>query len=363
MGEIAAELARRGHDVTILCQSGSAAAEGVKVRTLGRGGAFRTMAIRAFANAVRGEIREGRYDVVHATLPVPEASIYQPRGGTIPGQAAAKRRMKGPAAALLSRATMPLNPARALSWCLEKAIVSDTKTVCLCVSELVRQEFVQYYGRTENVRVVYSGVEVPSVTDQQRQQWRERLREKWGADGETTVFLSVAENFELKGVPETIAAFGQFVRQGVDKARLVLAGGRELAPYRRLADKSGVAGQVVFESHVEDVFPLYSAADAVVLLSWQDACSRVILEAIRWGVPSVTTRYNGAAELLARGGGRVIESPRDTLAAVAAMAELADPARRLAMADACRKAADFVSMKRQVDELEAVYRSVSAKKP
>jgi glycosyltransferase involved in cell wall biosynthesis len=104
---------------------------------------------------------------------------------------------------------------------------------------------------------------------------------------------------------------------------------------------------------------LYSAADAVVLLSWQDACSRVILEAIRWRLASLTTRFNGAAELLARGAGKVVESPRDRAAVVAAMERLADPSRRREMSAACREIADFVGVARHVDELEGIYREVA----
>jgi glycosyltransferase involved in cell wall biosynthesis len=86
----------------------------------------------------------------------------------------------------------------------------------------------------------------------------------------------------------------------------------------------------------------------------------VVLEATRWGVPSITTAYNGAAEVMADGAGIVVPSPRDLPAIVAAMDELADPARRAACADVCRRKADDLSMDRHVDQLLAAYAEAPA---
>ena len=95
-----------------------------------------------------------------------------------------------------------------------------------------------------------------------------------------------------------------------------------------------------------------------MLLSWYDPCSRVVLEATRWSVPSITTVYNGAAEVLARGAGLVVSSPADTDAVIRAMCELAEPARRAARARACMDVAGRLGMDRYVDELLAAYEEV-----
>ena len=359
VAEIAAGLARRGHGVSVLCRSGSLDSPGVEVVALGSAGATRAGRARSFAKAVTEAARREAYDVLHATLPVPGANVYQPRGGTIPALLAAKARRAGALGRLWQRIALPLNRARRLAWKFEKRIVADPGVACLAVSQLVAEEFALYYGRRENVHVVYGGVAVPCVDAEGRASWRAQWRRRWGAADEDVVFVCAATNFELKGVGETVEAFAEFctARTG---AWLVIVGGGSAGPHRRAAERLGVGERVLFEEPVANVFPLYSAADAVVLLSWQDACSRVVLEALRWGLPSLTTRYNGAAELLARGAGKVVESPRDRAAVVAALAELADPARRAVMADACRAEADFACNERQVDELERIYREVAA---
>jgi glycosyltransferase involved in cell wall biosynthesis len=105
-----------------------------------------------------------------------------------------------------------------------------------------------------------------------------------------------------------------------------------------------------------DIFEWYSAADACILLSWYDACSRVVLEAVRWGLPCITTRFNGAAEILqSSGGGVVVDSPRDQGGVLAALDAMQDPERRLAFSRACIAAGERLSMDRHVDGLLKAY--------
>lgn len=359
VAQIAVELAARGHDVTILCQEGELDSPGVETLDLGRAGATRAQQLAGFVRAVAGAIQRERYDIVHATLAVPGANVYQPRGGTVPGLRAARERMAAcPVCRLWGRLTFPLNRARMLAWTHERRLAADAKVTCVAVSRMLADEFAAYYGRRENVAVVYNGVTVPKLDEAQRSAWRRQWRSRWNAPETAPVFLCVAHNFALKGVPETVAAFAAFLsgrKQGdpAAQAHLVIVGGdRPGRDLRAAADR--LSGRVTFEPAVEDVFPLYSAAEAVVLLSWQDACSRTVLEALRWGVPSLTTRYNGAHEILGEAG-VVIDSPRDTGAAAAGLADLADPVSRQKMVAACREKADFAGMKRQVDELVRVY--------
>ena len=388
VAEIAAALAGRGHAVTVICQRGQRPPAGVELLEMGSRGLGRAAQLRNFAVAVERAVRRHRCDVVHATLPIPAANVYQPRGGTAPGRLAARRQLLAPARRLASRLAGPLNLARRAYADLERQVLADHRIACLCVSGVVAEELAVYYGRRENVRVVYSGVDVPDASAQQRQAWRRQWRQRWGASDAETLLLCPAHNFAVKGVAPLIEALARGTgvsprSTGVSsvcitgvppvdcRLGLVVVGNDVAWPYRRLARRLGVGSRVTFEKGVDDIFPLYSAADAVALLSWQDACSRVVLEAMRWGVPSLTTRQNGAHELLVGNvvthdvtaapapGGLVVESPDDA-AVPAALAELCDPARRAALAEGCRQRSALASMKRQVDELCRAYELVAA---
>jgi len=245
---------------------------------------------------------------------------------------------------------------RLVSQKMEREIAADPKVLCLAVSKLVAEEFEHYYERKDRVKVIYNGVDVPDGCCPERAKWRERRRGQLGVGPDDLVLLSVANNFALKGVAESIVGFARWNRRGRGDcgARLVIVGRGATKAYRRLAGKEGVGGQVIFVGPTEVTFEWYAAADACVLLSWYDPCSRVILEAIRWGIPSVTTAYNGASEVLGEGG-IVVSSPKDTEAVVKALDKLADPQLRAEMVEACLTKAGQLSKERHVDELLEAY--------
>jgi UDP-glucose:(heptosyl)LPS alpha-1,3-glucosyltransferase len=107
------------------------------------------------------------------------------------------------------------------------------------------------------------------------------------------------------------------------------------------------------------VWGLYHAADACVLASYYDPCSRVVLEALSAGLPCVTTRYNGAADVIEEGdNGYVVESPDDVSALADRMALLLDGTRRRRMGEAGLALREEVSMARHAREMLVLYEEV-----
>ena len=350
--EIASALAARGCDVDVVCMTGGDGPAGVNVVALKPWGLGRTHRFRRFVAAARRRCAAGGYDVTHAMFPLPGAAVYQIRGGTLPAQREAYLRLRG-ATELLGRLAWPLNRLRALQGRLEARVMRDPAARILPVSAMVAGEVRTHYRREARVRVVGNGVAVPAVDDARRAAWRREVRGAWGLVDGDVALVCPAVNFELKGVGPLIDAFERGGRRpGGEALKLILLGPQ---PRRR----RGVDGEKVrVVGTVPNIWPVYAAADAVVLLSWYDACSRVVLEAVAMGVPCVTTRFNGAADLLADGAGRVVAGPHAADEVVDALLALADPAARAAAAAACAPLAERVTMKRHVDELMAVYAEV-----
>ncbi|MCY2926218.1 MAG: glycosyltransferase family 4 protein [Planctomycetota bacterium] len=355
-GQIAAALAARGHEVTLLCQDARWEHAGVAVRALGRRGLLRTPRLRHFVQAVQHEAASGAYDVVHATLPIPGANVYQPRSGTMPAQAAASLRRRPWALRWLVRTAMSCRVHRRYLARLEAQLVRQTPCLLLPVSEMVAREFAEYYGRTEGVQVVMNAANVPAVDEQTWSHWRQKARYLMGAGPGSTVFLTVAKNFELKGVAELIRAFARWYHAARNPdAYLVIVGQEHPEGYQRHAGLRDVGSRVVFAGPTAEIERWYAACDACVLLSWYDPCSRVILEALRYGIPCLTTAYNGAAEVLAGGAGVVIASPADAKGIVAGLADLHDASARERRRGACLAAGETLSIDRHVTELLAAY--------
>ena len=320
LAEIAQGLAAYDCDVTILCQSANWDAVGVRVHTLGRQPKRRVSRLREFIHAVQGHVAGERYDIVHTTLPVPGADIYQLHSGTMPGQQAANLRRRTAWGRAFSRIARPYNSHRRCLLHLEQEVLRSTSQLCLPVSQLILRELKTYYRREQNVHVVFNGVVIPELTPSERQDWRRHERQKLGLLSDQPLFIAVATNFELKGITETIDAFAAW-QSGQPKRRkrrsiLAVVGRTRVGPYLRHVKRLGLGSQVKFIPLTSRIHRWWAAADACIHLTWYDPCSRVVLEATRWGVPSTTTAYNGAAEVLRDGAGIVVPGPRHLSAVV-----------------------------------------------
>ncbi len=357
--QIAESLVDRGCDVTVLCRQSHPQTGNVKVIGIARRGRTRRARLAHFLEDVRQAIAADSYQIVHAMLPVLGANIYQPRGGTIPGQIAGSIRRWKRLGWLRKTVFEPWNACRGLLGRQERKLVADPTVTCLAVSQMVAEEFARFYHRREAVRVVYNGVAMPEISPTQRAAWRKQRREELSAADNQTVFLTVAGNLALKGVGESIRALAVWRRSnGGQDSKLVVVGGRKPLRTQRLAERLGVAEDVYFIPPTEDIFSWYAAADACILLSWYDPCSRTVLEAVSMGLPAITTVYNGAAEILSRGAGIVVGAANDTDAVVKALEELSDPQQLAARRDTCQAAAGQVSLTRHVEGLLAAYREV-----
>src|SRR5207247_38210 len=125
-----------------------------------------------------------------------------------------------------------------------------------------------------------------------------------------------------------------------ERFRLLVVGSPRLAGYRRLARRLGIEKQVRFLGPRKDVHHCFFAADFLVHPTFYDPCSLVVLEALACGLPVVTSRYNGASELLSpRRDGYVISDPHDHAELAWSMEQVLEPSRRLAFAQAARRAA------------------------
>jgi len=358
--QVSEALARCGHDVTILCREGSWESESVDVVRLGGRGTTKLQQLTTFVEDVAGRIEAEPCDIVHAMLPLPGANVYQLRSGTMPGRFEAAQRRRSGVKRWLGRIGDRFNAVRAYRRRLEQQVMADAGVMCVPVSEMVAGEIERYYGRSENIRVVYNAVATPDPDAPERAEWRRLHRGQLGLDEHALVFLTAATNFELKGVAEAIEAYGGWRASGSGQAgaRLVVVGREAPSDYVRLAEMAGVGDEVVFVPPVEDLFEWYAAADGVVLLSWYDPCSRVILEAIRWGIPSITTTFNGAAERLGYGAGVVVEGPRDVAGVVAGFERISGFQSRAEMSVACREASRDLDIGRHVDSLLDVYEDI-----
>jgi len=145
--------------------------------------------------------------------------------------------------------------------------------------------------------------------------------------------------------------------------RVVVVGKDAPGSYRALAERLGCGERVRFVGAVPDVLPAYAAADVYVHPTWYDPCSLVVLEAMACGLPVLTTRCNGASELMEDGrSGLLVDSPADTDALAAALRRLLDVDLCRVIGAAARRAVEPYTLERNFREMMAVFERAAARK-
>jgi UDP-glucose:(heptosyl)LPS alpha-1,3-glucosyltransferase len=225
---------------------------------------------------------------------------------------------------------------------LERRSLAGEQTLVVAISDMVRQHLAERFGIAEDrVRVLPIAAPPQRIDESDAPRRRAEARQRWGLRPDAVVALFAGMNYRLKGLGPLL---GALARLAPGALQVLVAGKPDTAAAQRLAARLGVAGQVRFLGYCPDMRDAYCAADLLVHPTFYDPCSNVVLEALACGLPVVTSRYNGAAELLhpvpggepgERAEGFVIDDPHDHAGVAACLERMLDPGRR---ADCARQA-------------------------
>lgn len=152
--------------------------------------------------------------------------------------------------------------------------------------------------------------------------------------GEAKTFLMIGRLLRDKGVHEYVDAARRLKAEYPDR-RFQLLGFLDVenrtAISRTQVDQWVRDDVIEYLPPTDDVRPFLNAADCVVLPSYREGTSRVLLEAAAMAKPIVTTDVPGCREVVAHGVNGLLCRARDADALVDAMREIiASPAARLA---------------------------------
>lgn len=143
---------------------------------------------------------------------------------------------------------------------------------------------------------------------------------------------------ERKGVPELLEALARPELRARDW-RLTLAGGGEVARFRALALRLGLADRCAFAGWVghEQAYDLLRAADIFLLPSHAEGQAMALLEAMAHGLAIVTTPVGAHREAVAHETEALFVPPGDLAALAAAITRLIDePGLRTRLGAAAR---------------------------
>ncbi len=367
VADLCRRLAVAGHDVTLFANEWRAGAlpasvRCVKVEATGR---TRWGRIWSFAKNSEKALREASPDCTIGLINTWHQDILIPQGGVHAAslEANSKRFASriGRALYVASKAIQPK------SWLLYRAIERRQYDRArgariVAVSRMVRGHLERFHGVTpDRVRVIPNAIDASRLKTSDGKAARAKVRARHGLDATEVVGLFVGHNFRLKGLPALLRAMALRVKSNPNAGpiRLLVCGGGRVGPMQKLVDRLGLSDSVRIVGFADDIRDYYHAADFCVLPSYYDPCSLVVFEALACGLPVITTKQNGAGEVIREGvEGFVVESP-DAFAELArALDRMTDGPARMAMSRKATELGRAQSLDRHVGALLELAREV-----
>ncbi|MBI2363011.1 MAG: glycosyltransferase family 4 protein [Elusimicrobia bacterium] len=229
-------------------------------------------------------------------------------------------------------------------------------------SGLTKLDVVRRFGVPEGlVSVIHPGYDPVRFNRAGRDALRTAVRERAGVrPGELLVGLITSGDFAKRGVAPFLQSLGRLPAGIKDRARILVVGAESrLGPYRRLAAESGFAGRAVFLPPEKEVERFFHALDLYVHPALFEEFGQSVQEAMACGVPVLTSRRVGAAELFGpEASGEVLETPAPDALAAALTGLLESPDRRARLAEAGLKACAGNTWDRNFERTYAVIEAV-----
>lgn len=353
----------RGVEVHVFTRSRPSPTPGLHVHTMSGAAMSRTRRSVTFFHRVERQLAGDSFDIVHAISPCRGADIYQPRGGTVTESIERNLALiKSPTTRRLKRYANRLNFKQRYLLALERRLLGTGEgPVVVAISNYVEDQLKRHYGLPEaRIRRIYNGVDPVDVAPARREADRSRIRREFGVADDECLVLSVAHNFRLKGVQRWMEALALLVARGVTDVRSIVVGRGDSDRWHRVAARLRISDRLTFTGPSERVPQLRGAADVLVHPTYYDPCSRVVLEALVDGLPCITTRWDGASEMIQEAkNGFVLDDPRDTHALADRVERLRDGVLRRHGSEASAAVRERVSMARHTREMIALYEEVS----
>lgn len=239
---------------------------------------------------------------------------------------------------------------------LEKRLYKNAKSnLVIAISEKTNRELARYYGRATQTTVIHHGVDINQFSPSNRGLYRNEVLNRLGLSHDDFVFLFVGDL--RKGARDAINAMGK-----LKGGKLVLVSRTQPSSYEQYAEELGVSDRVICCPPTDSIERYYGAADAFVFPTPYDAFGMVISEAMAAGLPVITSREAGAAELIThKQNGLLIDSPTDSDEIAEQMKRLiADPELCKTLGRAARDKMQSFTWDKVAEQTMEVYKQVVA---
>lgn len=206
------------------------------------------------------------------------------------------------------------------------------------------------YNIGDNIDLIYHGVDLDRFHPEGKRKYRKIVREAWGAaEGD---FIALFVGNLQKGAAAAIRAISL-----VPEAKLALVSGSDNTQENDLSRQIGVEDRIIWVSKSREVEKIFAAADCFVFPTVYEPFGMVISEAMASGLPVVTSKGAGAADLVKDGeSGLLVDEPWDSQAIARHIGWLINnPEARRVMGEKAREAIEPYTWDKCAKETMACY--------
>ena len=310
----------------------------------------------SFARSVAKKIRQQHFDIIQSHEKTWTQDVYRAGDGCHIKWLSQRSRNLSP----LQNFFLSLNPFHQLILKLEKNIFESSQCKkIVAISQMVKNDILENYKcPSENISVVYNGVDLKRFHPDNKNTYRKLIREKLEIPKSATLILFVGSGFERKGLQFLLESTAYLNNEDW---RLLLMGKGKFEKFIRYAptDKHP---QIIAKEPDPEIEKYYAAADIFILPSIYEPFGNANLEALATGLPVITTRYCGAADIIInKKNGLVVQDPFNPEEIAENIRSLFDPSTRETMGKNARELAEQFPLERNSREMLEIYKSLFSK--
>lgn len=185
------------------------------------------------------------------------------------------------------------NPLHLVYLYLEKRCFTNSKMI-IANSNMVKNEIVSTYNIDEKkIKVIYNGFPLEKFD---KEKSKENLEKEFSFDLKEKIILYVGSGFKRKGVKEFLEILSKLKNKNF--RAFIIGKEKKMDSYKILAKNLGLENKVVFTGARSDVKDFYTMSDIFLFPTRYEPFSNVVLEAMNYENVVITTKQNGASEIL-----------------------------------------------------------------
>lgn len=181
----------------------------------------------------------------------------------------------------------------------------------IAISQMVREDMASYFSINENeINLIYNGIDTKKFNPGLRDLLRDTGRKRLGINDDDIAFLFLSYTLKKKGIEPLIEAAAQLKKLNVNNFKIIVVGGRPYPLLLRQLEETGLADTILFYGPTKEPEKYYAACDVLIIPTYYDSWSLVVVEAMACGLSAITTVCAGAAGIITNGkDGYVVSHP------------------------------------------------------